>query len=176
MRKTPATPAPLLLIKVAHSYFNKEGPYPSSTKGTFAYQQMQLCSLSMEECQDTDLWNAICWTLSHAPAHTTNQLNQIDRIVQTGLICPPPHTHTHTHSHTLHGIILQAILSLFGLFTKRACLLFQCKPLILTMAGEGCACQSFAVVCSLSLKHRREKEEHSNISDFWFPNPTACWM
>lgn len=50
-----ATPSSLLLIKVAYSYFNNEGLYPSLTKETYAYQQMQLCSLSMEGCQDLDL-------------------------------------------------------------------------------------------------------------------------
>lgn len=42
-------------------------------KGTWAIQQMRLRSLSMEECQDSDVWNTIHRTLSDAPAHSANQ-------------------------------------------------------------------------------------------------------
>lgn len=65
-----ATPASLLLIKVAHSYFNKERPYPSLTKGTYAYQQMQLRSLSMGDVriQICEMpFAEHCHTLQHTP-------------------------------------------------------------------------------------------------------------
>lgn len=82
--------------------------------------------------------NAICSTLSHASAHSANQLNQIDRIVQTSLICQ---SHTHTHS-AWDYFTSDAVTFLDFSQSVCVCLLFECKPLILTMAGGGCICRT----------------------------------
>lgn len=93
------------------------------TRGTFARQQMQLCSLSMEECQDSDLWKCHLLdavTRSSAP-HKPIKPNWQDCSNRSDLSDTHTHLHTHLETLSLHGITLQAIPSMFGLFTKCVC-------------------------------------------------------
>lgn len=132
----------------------------------------RLCSLSMEECQDSDLWNAICSTLSHAPAHFTNQLKEIDRIVQK------KKNKKKKRCDFFSPVVLPPLDALWDYFTSdtvivwiihKVCLCCECKPLILTTAAEAGARQSSAV-SKPSLRSNRGgvMEDGSDAPNFWF--------
>lgn len=108
----------------------------------------------------------------HAPAHHKpikpnwqDCSNRSDLSVHT-----LTHTHTHTSRLSAWDYLTSDIVTVWIIQTSE-CLLFECAPLILTTAGEGCVCRGFCCgLFRLTSAPRRERRTPGCFIYLFFSN------